>query len=198
MSKGDGERIMVSALHKVPWNHITRYRWAMDELLKLGATTAIDGACGIGYGSLLAAKRGFEKVYAYDRDPDCIEYQKKYAHPNVVFTVADLKDVEPPKADCAISIETIEHIPCDREWLAKLRAACKFLAVTVPNQDVIPFDPAKHIHHLRHYTKAQLTRLLLDTGWSPLSWATQYEKWNIDRATMRPGDDGMTLGVICQ
>lgn len=194
---GGGERLMVSTMEKVSFNHICRYKWAIRELMDRKCERVIDGACGIGYGAQLAAEKGL-LVWAYDRDPEVIPYQKKFAHPYVTFTVADLADADVPEVDGAISIETIEHLPDDLGWLKKLRAKCKFLAATVPNQSVVPFDPNHHRYHFRHYTKEQFEKLLNDAGWSVVSWATQYEKWDRDKAVMRPGDDGMTLGVVCQ
>lgn len=194
---GDGERLMVSTMEKVAFNHVARYEWAIREADKLGAKTAIDAACGIGYGSKLMAEHGFT-VTAVDRDQDAADYQKKFSDPAVTFIRSTCEEIELPKADIGVSIETVEHIQDDIGWLKKLRAACKNLIVTVPNQDVIPFRPEIHRHHMRHYTKGQLIRVLKEAGWEPMHWATQYEKWNRDRAYMRPGDDGMTLGVVCQ
>lgn len=195
--KGDGERIMVSAMDKVPFNHITRYRWAIREMMERGCKTAIDAACGIGYGSFIAANKGMA-VLAIDRCEDARPYQKLFGHHSVTFKVADCAEVELPKADCAFTIETVEHLDDDEAWLTKLRQSCKFLAATVPNEVVVHFNPQKHKFHKRHYTKAQFEDLLLRCGWHPISWATQYEKWDRSKAVMRPGDDGMTLGVICQ
>lgn len=195
-----GERIQVSSLDKVPWNHVTRYRWAIRALRDLGAKTVIDGACGIGYGSQMAAQRGFDGVWCYDRDPAVIPYQKKFGHPNVHFECVDLLDAKVPEADGAISIETIEHIQDPVPWLKQLRDRCKFLAGTVPNQDVVRFDPNWHKWHFRHYTQAEFADLMKACGWTVIAWATQYEKWDRARATMRPigTPDGQTLGVICQ
>lgn len=192
------ERQMKESVESVAPNHRARYQWAIDELKLRGATSAIDAACGIGYGSVMLAREGFT-VHAFDRDADAAYYQDKFFRNNgVLFTKADLADIEVPKADGAVSIETIEHLQDDVAWLKKLRASCKFLAATVPNEDVVHFDAAKHPFHFRHYTKQQFTDLLVSTGWEPLVWFTQYEKWHPKRCLMRPGDDGMTLGVICQ
>lgn len=195
--KGDGERIMVSTLEKVAHNHQCRYDWAIEYALRQGCTTAIDGACGIGYGSLMMAKRGL-KVTAIDRSTDAAEYFGRFSHPSIEFIVSDLDDVTLPEADIGVTIESVEHLDNDVAWLKKLRASCRHLALTVPNQAVIPFDPQTHKWHKRHYTKYSLSRILDAAGWEPLEWHTQYEKWNRDRAVMRPGDDGMTLGVFCR
>lgn len=194
---GDGERLMVSTMEKVAFNHICRYKWAIREATDLGAKTVIDAACGIGYGSKLMAEQGFS-VTAIDRDQDAADYQKKFADPNVHFIRSTCEDIELPKADVGVSIETVEHIQDDIGWLKKLRDACKNLIVTVPNQNVVAFNPQLHRHHMRHYTKTQLAYVLKMAGWEPMHWSTQYEKWNRERAVMRPGDDGMTLGVVCK
>lgn len=195
--RGDGERIMVSTLEKVSHNHQCRYNWAIDFARQSDCKTVIDGACGIGYGSFMAAEKGF-KVTAIDRSTEAAQYFGKFSHPNIEFVVSDLDDVTLPEADIAFTIETVEHLDNDIAWLKKLRAACRLLVLTVPNQAVIPFDAATHRWHKRHYTKYSLSRILDAAGWEPFEWHTQYEKWNRDRAVMRPGDDGMTLGVFCR
>ena len=197
MMIGGGERLMVSTMEKVAFNHVCRYRWAIHKALELGAKTVIDGACGIGYGSRLAAEKGLH-VYAIDRSEDAEPYQRNFAHPLVMFNTVDCADAKLPAADIAFTIETVEHLDDDLGWLKKLRAACKFLVVTVPNQDVVRFIQEHHRWHKRHYTKFQLAKLLEAAGWEPMEWHTQYEKWDRDKAQMRPGDDGMTLGVICK
>lgn len=194
---GGGERIMVSTIEKVPFNHTSRYKWAIRALADLGCEKIIDGACGIGYGAQMAAAKGMY-VWAYDRDEAVIPYQKKFSHPYVTFQCADLADVQPPEVDGAISIETIEHLQDDLGWLKKLRACSQCLVATVPNQAVVPFDANVYRWHFRHYTKEQFENLLNEAGWKVIHWATQYEKWDREKAYMRPGDDGMTLGVVCQ
>lgn len=192
------ERQMKKSLEAVAPNHRARYQWAINELKKRGARSAIDAACGIGYGSLMAAREGLT-VHAFDRSDKAAIFQKTYFdHPDVKFSQADLDAIEVPQADGAISIETIEHLKADKAWLERLRAKCKFLAATVPNESVVHFDATKHPYHFRHYTKEQFTELLKSAGWEPLEWFTQYEKWDPVKAAMRPGDDGMTLGVVCQ
>jgi len=192
------ERQMKKSLADVAPNHKARYRWAIDNLLEYRAKTVIDAACGIGYGSLMMADMGFS-VKAFDRSPKAAEFQASFfKHPAVEFMQADLSTMDVPQADAAVSIETIEHLEDDEGWLKRLREKCGLLIATVPNQDVVPFHKEGHPYHFRHYTKDEFTDLLQRCGWVPVEWATQYEKWDLNKSRMRPGWDGMTLGVVCQ
>jgi len=195
MGATTGERQIGITLDDIAKNHVARYEWAarllQRELPK--GSRILDAACGCAYGSLILAKAGF-KVFSYDRSDEAAEYSKNYKHPFVKFHQGDIFEALTSSYDAAVSIETIEHIDRDRDWVNGLYKSTPLVVGTVPNQDVVAFDPKSHQFHERHYTKAEISDLF--GQWALSDWSTQYGKW--ENFEMRPGEDGMTLGFLAK
>ena len=190
-----GERLIGNKLEDIAPNHRARYDWAISILKRTvpDGATILDAASGVGYGSMMMAQAGY-KVVAIDRAEEARKYQKfVFAHPRVKFFHDDIFRAL-GEFDAAVSIETIEHIQNSRAWINHLGRLTDIIIGTVPNQDVVPFDPKKHEFHFRHFTKSEIGVLM--TGWALSEWATQYAKW--ENFEMRPGDDGMTLGFLAE
>jgi len=114
------------------------------------------------------------RVTAIDRDAEAIEYARAhYAHIRIQFRQGDASTVDLAEADAAVCFETIEHIEDPRPLLAALRVAPR-LFVSVPNEAAFPW--AQHAFHFRHYTKAELARLLESCGWRATRWWGQEGK----------------------
>ena len=197
MPSTTGERQIGSKQKEIAPNHRARYHWAA-ELLKRElpkGSHILDAACGVAYGSQILAEAGF-KVTAYDRSAEAVEWKKYFEHPFVEFHQGDVSDAirGGQQYDGVVSIETIEHIEDDHGWINGLYMASPLLVGTVPNQEVVAFNPKKHPFHFRHYTKEEVVELLWD--WKLSDWSTQYAKW--ENFEMRPGDDGMTLGFLAK
>lgn len=185
-----GERQQKTTINETKPNHLERYYWAIREMKQRGVNTVLDAACGTGYGSYMLANAGF-KVHAVDISLDAICWaQIYYSHPNIIYTLGSVLDVSLARYDAMVSIETIEHV--DEAWVNRLDAPV--IVATVPNEDVVPFSPETHKFHRKHYTKAEFDALIPGHK----QWFTQYDKWDKEQAKMRPGDDGMTLGIICE
>lgn len=188
--KMTGERQMRKTLNKNKPNHLERYLWAIRELKRLGVSTVLDAACGAGYGSYMLANAGF-KVHAVDVSLEAIAWAKMYYnHPHIIHTLGDILTVPLAKYDAVVSIETIEHV--DESWIDRIESP--IIVGTVPNEDVVPFSKKSHPFHLRHYTKSEFDALMPGRK----RWFTQYDAWDLEGAKMRPGDDGMTLGAVCE
>lgn len=189
------EFLLRDSLEKMKPNHSARYAWAIEEIKRRGIKGRIlDAACGIGYGALMLANAGFE-VHCIDRSPIAYSwYEKYFKHPNVRYELARLEEVDlEKKYDAIVSIETIEHLDDDKGWISRLAERTKLLIGTVPNESVIPFATAGNEWHKRHYTVEQFDQLMPGNK----TWFTQYDKFE-PGASMRPGNDGMTLGVVCE
>lgn len=163
-------------------DHVKRYKFAADVFASM---TIIDAACGIGYGSKMLTERGC-KVYAYDIEPEAIAYSRwHYRDPNVIANVADIQEIQFPDADAAISFETIEHLPNPEKFLIHLRESCSLLIGSVPNQDIIPYDPNRHKFHVRHYNHQDLAYLLTKSGWKIEYIWSQQGKYGEDAEVTR-------------
>jgi len=194
MASTTGERQVSKFMKGIAPNHRSRYFWAVDILktiLPPGARV-LDAASGIGYGSLMLAEAGFE-VTAVDLHQEAVDYQPYFTHPLVRFIQGDILDID-DSFDAVVTIETIEHIKEDQLWVDLMAGMTNIVVATVPNQNVVPFNPDTHRWHERHYTQKEVRGLF--SGWELSHWATQYGKW--ERHAMTPGQDGMTLGFLAQ
>ncbi len=144
---------------------LERYRWAATVIKANKWPRVIDAACGCGYGSwLLVEEGGAEQVLGVDKDWQAIEVaEAHWTRKGVAFNYGDIRGdliVINPPTHVIISIETIEHVVEPRELLTKFREWAPALVATVPNEDVIPFDPELYRFHHRHYTPTEFEALL--------------------------------------
>ena len=196
MAATTGERLIGRSLTDIAPNHVARYFWARDQLDQLAREDLriLDAACGVGYGGKIisSSPRGY-RVHGVDRAGEAELHFPYFANHLTSFERCDVMDAT-GTYDAVVSIETIEHIEDDAGWVRKMGEMAPVVIGTVPNQDVCAFDPDKYLYHFRHYTQADVLRLF--DGWDVAGWWTQYDKWNPERAKMRPGHDGMTLGFV--
>lgn len=179
-------------MQEIKPNHVARYQWALDEIRKRcgRGATVLDAACGVGYGSHMLAKEGYI-VHAIDRSLEALQWHLQYfRHARIRVSMGDIHDVPLDHYDAIVSIETIEHVPDAQKWIERLKAP--LIIGTVPNEDVVPFASANNEYHFRHYTKDQFDELMPGHK----TWFTQYGAF--EECEMRPGSDGMTLGVVCE
>lgn len=200
LSRGSGERQLKKSYSEVAPNHLERYRWALRNLNKILEHKLnpyiLDAAAGVGYGSKLFASNAF-LVHAVDYSSEAYEYYKKYwNHPNIKFTVDDILEFNADYYDAVISLETLEHLSNVNDWIGRVNSITKIFIGTVPNQSVVPFNKKRWPFHYRHFTKSELEIILIGNGWNIVKWCTQYDKWDKEKAKMRPGDNGMTLGFV--
>ncbi len=143
---------------------LNRYLWAAATIKANKWPRVIDAACGCGYGSTVLLDDGDAKfVVGFDVDPVSIEVAQRYWDRGIEtrFILNDIRNGDPGiDSDVVVSIETIEHVAEPRELLTKFREWVPALVATVPNEDVIPFDPEQYRFHHRHYTPAEFEVLL--------------------------------------
>lgn len=183
-----GGRQVAPTVDGIRADHVNRYRWAAEKLC--GAGKVFDAACGVGYGSSLLAEVVGD-VVGFDIDANAIDYANEhYAANGALFVVGDVTGLR-GLADAVVSFETIEHIEDDRGLLEAFGRASDRLLASVPNQAVVPHDPKRNPHHVRHYAQDEFRDLLTATGWRPVRWFTQHGK----TGDVVSGADGWTLIV---
>lgn len=180
-----GERQAKKSIDLMKKDHVGRYKWAVGILndypkqkevdVPSRKPIVVDAACGVGYGSKLLSEVS-DIVFSYDISQDALDYANDYyKSDNNVFFEHDLTSSDAlERADVVVSFETIEHVPDALSLLSKFKESASILIGSVPNEDVVAFNPIKHIHHFRHYTKQELNDLLTQSGYKVLKWATQY------------------------
>lgn len=152
-------------------DHLQRYAYAA-ALVDSGESKyrpVVDFGCGCGYGSAILAARTGGTVFGMDSDRKAVAYAiEHYASPRNWWRVSDRLYSEEhwfPSRASLVALEVIEHLENAGSFLDQARECCNFLVGSVPNEEVVPFDPARNERHFRHYTLAELTGLLGDTGW---------------------------------
>lgn len=160
------ERQYGVSLSEIRSDHVNRYKWARDRVIN---RTAVDIACGCGYGSALMSE-GAAVVTGIDRNTQAIDYARQYwSRNNTYYLIQDALNPLPAKYDYAVAFETIEHLDDDLQFLINLREFCDRLLISAPNQDSIPFDHKRFPFHVRHYTEEQMIALLESSGWGVTS-----------------------------
>lgn len=166
----NGERQVAPTREGIRRDHVARYEWAAKVL---GNGTAVDVACGVGYGTQILAEAGIE-VTGIDKDVETIQYARShYKHKKLAYLHTDAVDGIDldPEVDAAVCFETIEHIKDPAPLLKSLHDSAKVLIASVPNEEVMPWD--NYAFHFRHYTKNQFEQLLNDCGWTVQEWHGQ-------------------------
>lgn len=172
-------RQMATSLAGIRDDHVERYRFAQ----RFAVGNIIDAGCGVGYGAQLVGA-----MVAFDFDPDAIEHAKTY-FPGPIYQCRDLAQVEVGRCyGTLIMFEVIEHTPDALTFLK--RSYLQRLIGSVPNELVVPYDPAKsNPQHYRHFTPNELRAVLADCGWTVREEWGQVGKRGAD-AQVTPGFDG--------
>lgn len=117
----ESERWIPGFLYKVTEEeHLERYDFVSKYVKD---KTVLDIACGSGFGSYIMATKGRAKhVIGVDLDKDAIRYGKHKFQNKKIERFADnaVEFQYSEKFDCAVSFETIEHIPNYLDFLNNL------------------------------------------------------------------------------
>lgn len=194
-----GERQYARTLAEVRADHLGRYEFAARQIRP--EHEVIDAACGVGYGSWLLAEKGGATVTGVDISAQALQVARGFwAHSRVRFVEADCTNtgLQPASFDVAVSFETIEHVPVAAGLVAHLFELLKpggRLICSTPNERVIPYDPAKYPHHVRHYTLEDIVGLLTSTGFVVESVCSQT---GAETKAVLPGTEGKYLVLVAR
>ena len=116
-----GERTLPDVPEENYWfrRHLVVYEWIAAQA---DGRRVVDLACGEGYGSAVLARGGTRSVVGVDANPEAFEHARlKYAAPGLSFerTMIELWDGE---VDCAVLLQTIEHLQDPDAMLERLRS----------------------------------------------------------------------------
>ena len=174
-------------------DHVARYLFAIEIGKHLDVHFVLDAGCGIGYGSYLMAERMGVHVCAMEIDPHAIAFgERHYSHLGVHRYQENLAKAAIPPVQMITAFEIIEHFDEAPGFLRSASVTADVLVGSVPNQDVVPFDAAKHPGHVRHYTPDEILHLLETTGWKCDFIGSQIGKHGKD-ADIVESTDGRTL-----
>lgn len=142
--------------------HLERYRLASEYVRD---ADVVDCACGTGYGSEMLAQAGATSVQGADLERSALAFARaRHAHPAIVYYEADaLRFAPTPTPTVWVSLETIEHLPNPRAYIARVAEVLphggRFIAsapVTVSTDE----NP----HHLWDFTRQSFRKLLSSHG----------------------------------
>lgn len=156
-----GERL-IPELHRekiIYAEHMGRYQSIIHSTK---GRNVLDIACGTGYGTQYIAKSA-SKVFGVDISADAVKYaQNNYPASNLEYKVGSGTSIplEDSSVDVVVSMETIEHIMQQDEFLAEVKRVLvkggNFF-VSTPNDQEYP--KGNHFH-VREHNPASLKKLL--------------------------------------
>lgn len=175
LSLRSGERQFAKSLNEIRGDHRRRYEFGISRLSPPGF--GLDLFCGNGYGSYMAAAQNLE-LLAIDASEEAIALASDaYACPGV-FHCCKMWPFKLPEAcfDFAFCFESVEHVEDGPEFVRAVSRSLKpggHLFLSTPNEELMPFRPAQHKFHVRHYTLDQTFDLVRQVGMSVETWGGQ-------------------------
>ncbi len=167
--------------------HLMRYRFAIEHLQP---GRVLDIACGVGYGTkLLSGADVIQAAIGVDISVDAIEYARsQYGHDGIKFVTANaLEFTDTSGFENIVSLETIEHVPDPRAFLAHLVSLLKSNGILVGSVPISPSVDANP-HHRTDFTAesfrkisrilglVELDSLYQDQSYDPIAILRRKEK----------------------
>lgn len=158
--------------------HLERYEFAVQHLH--GASSVLDIACGVGYGSqLLKHSLPTTMVIGVDSSAEAIDYANaRYARSGLSFMVANAMSFEGGPFHAVVSLETIEHLPNPQQFVD--RAVIKLLrpgGIFIGSVPVTPSMDANP-HHLHDFTASSFSKLLAAHGLTEFARLQQVQPYS--------------------
>ena len=150
-------------------NHIFRYQFALDYLIKNEKHSVLDAATGVGYGAYFLASHGISNVVAIDRSEDALNIATTdFKHKAIKFLKDDCHHLGAAREfapyDAIVSFETLEHLPQPDDFLQQSFSVLKsggVIIVSTPNVEAAPYASKENWpFHEKDYDPAVLTTIL--------------------------------------
>ncbi|WP_434055992.1 MAG: class I SAM-dependent methyltransferase [Roseibium sp.] len=170
-----GERQTSGTLCGIRADHRNRYEFGINALAQTGF--GLDVFCGNGYGTYMIAEQG-NQVLGIDGSAEAITFANQtYATDATFFSHKVWPFAFPENAfDFVFCLESIEHIANYTDFLECIRKALKkggTLVLSTPNEELFPFQPDLHRHHVKHFTHSEVRSLVAEFRLDLLDWGGQ-------------------------
>ncbi len=167
-----GERTLPGIPDERYWfeRHVVAYVLAADLVRAQSAATVLDAGCGEGYGLVMLAEAGAQRVIGADLDaPTVAHVAARYAavDPRIEVHRAELMQLPlaDDEVDLTVSLQVIEHLHDIPGYLASLRRVTRpggRILIGTPNR--LTFTPGSDTpvnpFHTREFTAAELAEEL--------------------------------------
>ncbi len=130
-----------------------RYNWAITRLRKNKVKNVLDIGCGLGYGTNLISKAGFE-VEGIDKSSVAVEVARS-RYPDTNFIIREFPQ-NIKNYDAVIALEVIEHVLDYKSFIADCLSLLKdngVLLLSTPNSKYTKKD---NPHHVRVFNLKEL------------------------------------------
>lgn len=157
-----GERLdLEDAPPRLVAEHLARYAYAARFVR---GRRVLDVATGTGYGGRILLDGGARLVVGAEIDADTIRRALRDRRTGQLLVVADATQlpIRTASLDCAVSIETIEHLPDAERAVAEIARALvpgSPFVVTTPNR-LSSEIPHENPYHVREFDATELINLL--------------------------------------
>ena len=181
-------------------DHILRYKLAAKFARKINASSIVDCAAGIGYGSnLLARALPTARITGIELSKQAAKVFDEYFRlNNINYVNSNYKDVpiKMLKSDLFVSFEFIEHIWDSEIFLHKISISSKFLILSTPNELVRPhkLKPINE-HHVKHFRPYEMKTKLERHGFKILS---EFSQVSGSQPEIKPGLNGKFMIFIAK
>ena len=165
-SLDSGERQIGETLDKIRYDHIVRYKMAIEFLKGKKVNTLLDCFCGNGYGSYYMAKELLHiHVLGLDASKEAVDFANvNYNMDRIIFSTKEFPFALPnDKYDSVVSFESIEHVENGERLFDELINTVKpggYLIFSVPNEEVNSLTKNNHPFHKHHYTTDEIIDIL--------------------------------------
>ncbi|RTL57197.1 MAG: class I SAM-dependent methyltransferase [Sphingobacteriales bacterium] len=156
-------------------NHINRYLFARDVIIKHDANLVLDAACGVGYGSYFLSELPSRQITAIDRSKKALNIAKsQFQRENIFFLEDDCHTLMAASAngpyDAIVSFETLEHLPDPGAFITACFNNLKQggqLIISTPNKLVSsPDGKLAWEYHEKEYSFEEFYSILSDHGFT--------------------------------
>jgi SAM-dependent methyltransferase len=178
--------------------HVARYRWAAGAA-RIRGRSALDVACGTGYGSAMLCRAGARHVLGIDVSAAALDFARAaHAAPRYVRADALALPVREGGVDVVVSLETIEHLLDGKRFLVHLRTALRHGGVLLLSSPNVLLTGNANPYHVHEMSLDELTALLRATGFRLTGVWGQHWRLRARRGIWRLKGFGMLAFQISQ
>jgi len=146
--------------------HLARYQWAARELQGASVHRVLDSASGVGYGSAVLSKAGYD-VVSIDCFREAVAFgsSRRWISKPLVGDVLELP-FKSNSFDAVVSLETIEHLRRPGGFVKEVARVLKtggLFLLSTPNAEL---SEQKNPYHHREFNLEELVAILVNAGFS--------------------------------